>query len=77
MINIYVPNGNPVNTEKYVYKLNWLNSFIKTKKILSINKNIIIGGDFNVIPEKNDVYDYKNMRMMHYLKTEIRKNIKN
>ena len=29
LINIYVPNGNPVETEKYDYKKNWLNSFIK------------------------------------------------
>ena len=29
LINIYVPNGNPVNTEKYEYKKNWLNKFLK------------------------------------------------
>ena len=29
LINIYVPNGNPIDTEKYDYKKNWLNSFIK------------------------------------------------
>ena len=29
IINIYVPNGNPVNTEKYTYKLNWIDLFIK------------------------------------------------
>ena len=74
LINIYVPNGNPVNTEKYTYKLNWLNSFIKkTKKLLSINKNIIIGGDFNVIPEKIDVYDYKKYENDALFKIEIRK----
>ena len=32
LINIYVPNGNPVNTEKYDYKKNWLTSFIKKIK---------------------------------------------
>ena len=74
LINIYVPNGNPINTDKYTYKLNWLNSFIKkTKKILSTNKNIIIGGDFNVIPEKNDVYDYKKYENDALFKLEIRK----
>ena len=54
LVNIYVPNGNPVHTEKYEYKKDWFNSFIKEiKKTLLENKNIIIGGDFNVIPEKN------------------------
>lgn len=29
LINIYTPNGNPIDTEKYTYKLYWLDSFIK------------------------------------------------
>jgi len=57
LINIYVPNGNPIGTEKYEYKKNWYDSFIKKiKKALIENENIIIGGDFNVIGEKIDVY---------------------
>tara|TARA_Y100001970_G_scaffold169081_1_gene206748 strand:- start:52 stop:828 length:777 start_codon:yes stop_codon:yes gene_type:complete len=73
-INIYVPNGNPVNTDKYLYKQNWLDSFIKEiKKLLKKNKNIIIGGDFNVIPEKIDVYDYKKYENDALFKLEIRK----
>jgi exodeoxyribonuclease III len=60
LINIYVPNGNPINTEKYDYKKNWYNAFNKKiKKTLLENKNIIIGGDFNIIPGENDVYDHK------------------
>ena len=56
LINIYVPNGNPVNTEKYEYKKNWLNKFLKSvKKNLIFEKNIIISGDFNVIPDEIDV----------------------
>ena len=59
LINIYAPNGNPIDTEKYKYKKNWYDSFIKKVKLaLKENGNIIIGGDFNVIPDKNDVYDY-------------------
>ena len=58
LINVYVPNGNPIGTEKYNYKKDWYESFIKqVKKTLLKNKNIIIGGDFNVIPEEMDVYD--------------------
>ena len=39
LINIYVPNGNPINTEKYDYKKNWFESFIKEVKKNFIQKN--------------------------------------
>ena len=74
LINIYVPNGNPINTEKYDYKKNWYNSFInKIKRTLNENKNIIIGGDFNVIPDEIDVYDHKKYENDALFKLEIRK----
>jgi len=74
LINIYVPNGNPIGTEKYEYKKDWYNSFIKKiKNTLKENPNIIIGGDFNVIPEENDVYDYKKYTNDALFKLEIRK----
>ena len=74
LINIYVPNGNPIGTDKYEYKKIWYNSFIKKiKKSLLENKNIIIGGDFNVIPEEIDVYDYKKYVDDALFKLEIRK----
>ena len=74
LINLYVPNGNPINTEKYEYKKNWFDSFIKQiKKSLVENKNIIIGGDFNIIPEEIDVYDFKKYENDALFKLEIRK----
>ena len=74
LINIYVPNGNPVDTDKYSYKKDWYDSFIrKIKKTLLENENIIIGGDFNVIPEKIDVYDYKKYENDALFRLEIRK----
>ena len=74
LINIYVPNGNPIETQKYEYKKIWLKSFIKEvkNKILK-NKNIIIGGDFNVIPEEIDVYNFKKFEDDALFKLEIRK----
>ena len=78
LINIYVPNGNPVDTEKYEYKKNWLTSFIKkVKKELASNSNLIISGDFNIIPEEIDVYDYKRYEMTPYLDWKLEKNIEN
>ncbi len=74
LINIYVPNGNPIDTEKYTYKKDWLNSFLKRiKKELNLNSNLIISGDFNIIPEKIDAYDYKRYENDALFKLEIRK----
>ena len=74
LINIYVPNGNPVDTEKYVYKKKWLDSFVKkVKKELTVNSNLIISGDFNIIPEDIDVYDSKRYENDALFRLEIRK----
>ncbi len=74
LINIYVPNGNPIETDKYAYKKNWLNLLInKLKKTISDYNNIIIGGDFNIIPDQIDVYDYRKYENDALFKLEIRK----
>ena len=74
LINIYVPNGNPVDTEKYEYKKSWLKKFITNikKKILK-NSNILIAGDFNIIPEEIDVHDFKRYENDALGRLEIRK----
>ena len=74
LINIYVPNGNPVDTEKYEYKKEWLKKFItNVKKRIVKNPNIIIAGDFNIIPEEIDVYDFKRYENDALGKLEVRK----
>ena len=74
LVNVYVPNGNPIETEKYEYKKKWYDLFIKKiKKMLTDNTNIIIGGDFNIIPEEIDVYDYKKYENDALFKLEMRK----
>ena len=74
IINIYVPNGNPVDTEKYFYKKNWLENFLKLiKSSLKKNQNIIIGGDFNIIPAAEDVYNPKSFEDDALFRLEIRK----
>jgi len=74
LINIYVPNGNPINTEKYEYKKNWLKKFIgNIKKRLTKNSNLLIAGDFNIIPEEIDVHDFKRYENDALGKLEIRK----
>ena len=74
LINIYVPNGNPVDTKKYDYKKDWLDLFNKNiKKTLIEYSDIIISGDFNVIPEEIDVYDSKRYENDALFRLEIRK----
>jgi len=77
IINIYAPNGNPVDTEKYSYKKEWLDSLIKQLKTLSKkNENIILGGDFNIIPSAEDVYNVKSFEDDALYRLEIRKKLR-
>jgi len=77
LINIYTPNGNPVDTEKYIYKKKWLDSLIENLKSLSKkNANIIIGGDFNIIPAAEDVYNPKSFEDDALFRLEIRKKLR-
>ncbi len=74
LINIYVPNGNPVETKKYDYKKNWLKKLISNiKRKLSKSSNLLIAGDFNIIPEEIDVHDFKRYENDALGKLEIRK----
>ena len=74
LINIYTPNGNPVDTEKYDYKKKWLNDLTKVlKKLGQKNENIILSGDFNIIPAAEDVYNAKSFEDDALFRLEIRK----
>jgi len=58
VLNLYVPNGESVDSAKYQYKLNWLNHlrYFLTNEINQYPK-IIILGDFNIAPQDEDVHD--------------------
>lgn len=58
LINIYLPNGNPVGTEKYDYKLAWMDRlYARVRTLRAESVPFLIGGDFNVIPENEDCHD--------------------
>ncbi|QUS40139.1 exodeoxyribonuclease III [Tardiphaga alba] len=55
---LYLPNGNPVDTEKYPYKLRWMERLREfTKLRLKTEEPLILAGDFNVIPHARDVHN--------------------
>ena len=56
--NIYLPNGNPVDTEKFPYKLAWMERLIAfTQGRLALEEPFVLLGDFNLIPEPIDAHD--------------------
>ena len=55
---LYLPNGNPPETEKYTYKINWMNRLIAySLERLPLEEMFILAGDFNVIPTEADAAD--------------------
>jgi exodeoxyribonuclease-3 len=58
IINLYVPNGQAVGSEKYEYKLNWLAALTNwLEKELQQHENLVVMGDFNIAPDDRDVHD--------------------
>ncbi len=56
--SIYLPNGNPPETDKYTYKISWMDRLLKyTRERLELEEPLVLAGDYNVIPTPADVYD--------------------
>ncbi len=58
VICLYIPNGQSVDSDKYQYKLAWLNAlqdWLKTE--LAAHPRLAVLGDFNIAPEDRDVHD--------------------
>lgn len=58
IVNVYVPNGQAVGTDKYIFKLKWM---LRLRKFFnssySVSERVLLCGDFNVAPEAIDVHD--------------------
>jgi exodeoxyribonuclease-3 len=58
--SIYLPNGNPVGTEKFDYKLRWMQRLRDhAAGLLATERPTVLAGDFNVVPEDRDVFSIK------------------
>ena len=56
--SIYLPNGNPIGTEKFAYKLAWMERLeAHARELLELEEPTVLAGDFNVIPEPRDAKD--------------------
>jgi exodeoxyribonuclease III len=58
IVNVYIPNGQMVGTQKYVFKLSWmqrLRQFFDERYATTMP--VLLCGDFNVAPDERDVYD--------------------
>jgi exodeoxyribonuclease-3 len=55
--SLYAPNGNPVGSPKYAFKLSWYERFAAHARwLLSTGQPVVLAGDFNIIPTDADVY---------------------
>ncbi len=53
--SIYLPNGNPIGSEKFSYKLSWMDRLKKhAESLLALEEPVVLAGDFNVIPTPLD-----------------------
>ncbi|MDF1646408.1 MAG: exodeoxyribonuclease III [Legionellaceae bacterium] len=58
VVDLYVPNGSAVDTDKYRYKLEWLSHVTAwIEEALKHHPKLIVLGDFNIAPEDSDVHD--------------------
>ncbi|HEY0146525.1 MAG TPA: exodeoxyribonuclease III [Methylovirgula sp.] len=56
--SIYLPNGNPPETDKYTHKLAWMDRLAAhARNLLELEEPLVLAGDFNVIPAARDCFD--------------------
>lgn len=61
--SIYLPNGNPLNTDKFSYKLTWMDKLYRhVQDLLETECPFVLAGDYNVAPEDRDVHDPEAFR---------------
>lgn len=60
LVSLYLPNGNPIDTEKFPYKLGWMDRLHNwAQNRLELEEPLILAGDYNVIPQPYDCWDAK------------------
>ncbi len=58
VVSLYLPNGNPVDSEKFPYKLSWMRRLEAwTRERLAMEEAFVLAGDYNIIPMPEDCHD--------------------
>lgn len=72
IINLYVPNGTELGTDKFFFKLEWLQKLRRwLDRSFAKDELVLLCGDFNVAPEEPDVWDVAAWEgKLHFTKTE-------
>ncbi|MBX3594326.1 exodeoxyribonuclease III [Sphingomonas sp.] len=61
--SIYLPNGNPVPGPKFDYKLRWIGRLTeRARDLLAEERPVVLAGDYNVIPNDDDVFSVRAMQ---------------
>lgn len=61
LVNLYVPNGSEIGSEKYVYKLRWLELLkLYLTELLTTHPRVCVCGDFNIAYDDRDIHNPKN-----------------
>jgi exodeoxyribonuclease-3 len=71
--SVYLPNGNPVPSPNFDYKLAWFERFnAHAKTLIAAGRDVVLCGDFNVVPTDNDIYNASAWRFDAVMQTEAR-----
>ncbi len=74
VVSLYLPNGNPVGTDKFAYKLRWMDRLESwARHHLELEEPFLLAGDFNVIPEPRDARFPENWARDALYQPETRK----
>lgn len=58
VVSLYLPNGNPVESEKFPYKLGWMSRLESwAAERLDLEEPLVLAGDYNIIPQPEDCHD--------------------
>lgn len=75
---LYLPNGNPVDTPKYDYKLKWFNRLtLHARELIATGKPVVLTGDYNVMPNEIDVYKPERWGNDALFRPEVREAFQN
>lgn len=71
---LYLPNGNPIEGEKYTYKLRWMEALLeRVEAVLGFGEPVMLLGDYNVIPEVGDAKSPERWKDDALFQWEVRK----